>query len=115
MHARACVPRRFPDFSLLSRALQLPPGPLPAFGQRPTARYVAGAGGKRGTAGGGDSGAGEAPEEGQLGGMEGGGGPDVEGMRPGLDGIDCVLVSHYHLDHVGALPYLTEVDGKAVA
>lgn len=27
------------------------------------------------------------------------------------DVIDIVLVSHFHLDHVGALPYLTEIVG----
>ncbi|MES1904979.1 MAG: Integrator complex subunit 11, partial [Paramarteilia canceri] len=25
--------------------------------------------------------------------------------------IDCVLISHFHLDHCGALPYLTEMVG----
>ncbi len=25
--------------------------------------------------------------------------------------IDCVLVTHFHLDHCGALPYLTEAVG----
>lgn len=27
------------------------------------------------------------------------------------DAIDCVVISHFHLDHCGALPYLTEVLG----
>ena len=25
--------------------------------------------------------------------------------------LDCVIISHFHLDHCGALPYLTEVVG----
>lgn len=25
--------------------------------------------------------------------------------------IDCVIISHFHLDHVGALPYMTEMVG----
>lgn len=25
--------------------------------------------------------------------------------------IDCVIISHFHLDHCGALPYFTEVCG----
>ncbi|KAI0239920.1 hypothetical protein L0F63_002030 [Massospora cicadina] len=27
--------------------------------------------------------------------------------------LDCVLISHFHLDHCGALPYFTEVEGYA--
>lgn len=38
------------------------------------------------------------------------------GVREGepLTGtIDCVVITHFHLDHCGALPYLTEVIGYA--
>jgi len=27
--------------------------------------------------------------------------------------IDCVIISHFHLDHCGALPYFTEMVGYA--
>ena len=30
---------------------------------------------------------------------------------PYTEHIDCLLISHFHLDHCGALPYLTEVKG----
>ncbi|XP_053203272.1 integrator complex subunit 11-like [Panonychus citri] len=30
---------------------------------------------------------------------------------PVTDFIDCVIISHFHLDHCGALPYLTEMIG----
>ena len=36
------------------------------------------------------------------------------GIAPGARAtgvIDCVVISHFHMDHIGALPYLTEVLG----
>ncbi|XP_049935153.1 cleavage and polyadenylation specificity factor subunit 3-II [Nymphaea colorata] len=32
-------------------------------------------------------------------------------LRPGEPPIACVIITHFHLDHVGALPYFTEVCG----
>lgn len=36
--------------------------------------------------------------------------PGAAGANP-ADSIDAVLISHFHLDHIGALPYLTEILG----
>lgn len=34
------------------------------------------------------------------------------GRAGSIDGVvDCIIISHFHLDHCGALPYLTEVVG----
>ena len=39
----------------------------------------------------------------------------LQGVAEGLGGdtltghIDCVIISHFHLDHCGALPYMTEM------
>jgi integrator complex subunit 11 len=33
---------------------------------------------------------------------------EINGKRPLSDFIDVVLLSHFHLDHCGSLPYLTE-------
>lgn len=33
----------------------------------------------------------------------------ASGGRPWNDIIDAVFITHFHLDHVGALPYFTEV------
>ena len=40
--------------------------------------------------------------------------PDFSQISPVgrlTEAIDCVVVTHFHLDHCGALPYLTEVCG----
>ncbi|KAL5553250.1 hypothetical protein UlMin_040651 [Ulmus minor] len=38
--------------------------------------------------------------------------PKLEGSHSGFDdSLDCVIITHFHLDHVGALPYFTEVCG----
>eukprot|EP00918_Siedleckia_nematoides_P031362 GHVU01067862.1.p1 GENE.GHVU01067862.1~~GHVU01067862.1.p1 ORF type:complete len:190 (-),score=32.56 GHVU01067862.1:152-721(-) len=41
--------------------------------------------------------------------------PLFDGYEPGLATVDMCLITHFHLDHCGALPYLvstTEFDGK---
>jgi predicted metal-dependent RNase len=41
--------------------------------------------------------------------------PDFSLLSPSGDftsAIDAVFISHFHLDHVGALPYFTEVRNK---
>ncbi|PON45933.1 KH-domain/beta-lactamase-domain protein, archaea [Parasponia andersonii] len=38
--------------------------------------------------------------------------PNSQGRSSGFDdAIDCIIITHFHLDHVGALPYFTEVCG----
>ena len=34
--------------------------------------------------------------------------------EPLTDHIDAVIISHFHLDHCGALPYMTEMVGYQV-
>ncbi len=41
-----------------------------------------------------------------------GAGPDGESLT---DHIDFVIVSHFHLDHCGALPYMTEMVWRNIA
>jgi len=35
----------------------------------------------------------------------------VSGDEPLTDYLDAVIISHFHLDHCGALPYMTEMVG----
>ena len=35
----------------------------------------------------------------------------VSGEEPLTDYLDAVIISHFHLDHCGALPYMTEIVG----
>ena len=39
--------------------------------------------------------------------------PDFSYISEGslTDSLDCVIISHFHLDHCGALPYMTEMVG----
>lgn len=40
--------------------------------------------------------------------------PDFEqisGGQPLTKMVDCVIISHFHLDHCGALPYMSEMVG----
>jgi integrator complex subunit 11 len=39
--------------------------------------------------------------------------PDFSYIADGnlSDVIDCVIISHFHLDHCGALPFMTEMVG----
>ena len=35
----------------------------------------------------------------------------IAAQGPYTEHIDCVIISHFHLDHCGALPYFTQVKG----
>lgn len=39
--------------------------------------------------------------------------PDFSYITDGplTDYLDCIIISHFHLDHCGALPYMTEMVG----
>ena len=40
-----------------------------------------------------------------------GNGPGMADAAPLTEHLDAVIISHFHLDHCGALPYMTEMVG----